>query len=58
MLNQNKVEAIAIVSFAQHVCYKLYSKLTNLANLTIKNVDVYLKLFSITDYNQGRLAKS
>ena len=46
MINQNKVQAIETVSFAQHVCYKLYSQLTKLANLTTNNVDVYQKLIS------------
>ena len=37
---------------------QMYGPLTNLANITSGSVCVYLRLFSVTDYNQWRLVRS
>ena len=37
---------------------KLYSQLAKLTNMTIDSHYVYLKLFSMTDFNQGRLVRA
>ena len=37
---------------------KIYGSLENLVNVTSDSVCVYLRLFSVTDYNQQRLVRS
>ena len=36
----------------------MYCSLTNLTNVTSDSVQIYLRLFSVTDYNQWRLVRS
>ena len=37
---------------------QIYSSLADLANVTSDSVHIYLRLFSVTDYNQQRLVRS
>ena len=52
VFQDNKVEVVKIVSFAQNLFCKLYSLLIKLENVTTDNLCVYLKLFSMTTSNQ------
>ena len=40
-----------------HFCF-MYGSLTDLANVTSNSVQVYLKLFAVSDQNQHRLIRT